>query len=136
MALSNLKSYTYEQYRALNITSFALPPTKTPTGDPNPNASVSLAGWVGDNLIAFTVSNGVNILTSVTLDERNNWVAVTVTSFSPANANTTYWTIDLGTGAKSTDWSVTYDVAGGNKTGTWTFVKGKMTNDDDFIPKP
>jgi len=130
MALSNLTSYNETQYKALSISSFAETPTITTTGDINSaNASVSLGGWVNNNLIAFTVNNGLNMLVSTVLTANGGAVAITITSFSPANPGTTYWTVDLGANARGTDWSLQYNVAGNGKTGTWKFVKGKMTTE-------
>jgi hypothetical protein len=137
MAISNLQSLTSDQYRALSISSFQFPPKLTTSGSPDQNVSVGLAGWVGTDTIAFTVTTAANNTSGLNVDG-------SVVNMIDLNVNTgtssslvTYWTINMGANAKGTDWSLSFDVSANNRsTGKWTFVKGKMTNDDDFIPKP
>jgi hypothetical protein len=135
MALSELKTLTQRDFGSLTITPFDLTPESSSTGDPTANATISLAGWVGTDKIAFSVSNGENILTSVSLDTGNDLVAITANGFSPAQSQTAYFTVNLGSNAIASDWSLTFSLSSTSKTGKWTFVKGKMTNDDDIIPK-
>ena len=102
MAISNLKSLTYDQYRALSIASFQLPPKLTTDGSPDQNVSVNLAGWVGDDTIAFTVTTATNNSSGLNVDPTTaNMIDLNVTSGNPASL-ITYWTINMGSNAKST----------------------------------
>lgn len=137
MAISNLKSLTYDEYRALSITPFQIPPKLTTDGSPDQNVSVSLAGWVGDDTIPFTVTTAANNSSGLNIDPTTaNMIDLNVTSGNTTSL-TTYWTINMGPNARSSDWGLSFDVAANNRdTGKWKFVKGKMTNDDEIDPKP
>jgi hypothetical protein len=134
MAISNLDPLTYEQFRALNITPFPIPPTKTQTGNPDPNAQITLAGWVGTDLIAFTVVNSGNTRSGLAIDTSNpNTIDLNVTSSVSPTATSSYFTVNMGSNAINNNWDLSFDVASNKTTsGAWKFVKGKSGFD---IPK-
>jgi len=133
MALSSLTAYTPEQYRALGITSFQFPPSRTSTGSPDNKIAINLGGWVGTNLLAFTLTDAPNSVSGVTIDtDATNTIMVNVVPGVNPSGITTYWTVDMGTGASGTNWEFSCLVEFNNtNTGTWKFVKGKSTE-----PKP
>jgi len=135
MALTNLRSYNEAQFIQLSIASLQMLPTINTKDSPDQNVSVHLAGWINSDTMAFKITTTSNTIVSVSLDEINNMIVLNLTSATPPSVDT-YWSVNMGSNAQNTDWSLTFDVAVSNrKTGTWTFVKGKMTNDGDFIPK-
>lgn len=135
MAISKLTSLTQAQYRALTITPFTITPTRSQTGTPDPNAQVTLAGWVGTDTIAFTVNDNAGTQAGLTIDTGTaNTIDLNVASnFSPSPI-LTYWTINMGVNAINNNWDLSFDVAANNtNTGTWKFVKGKSQGDDDIV---
>ena len=127
MALSSLTPHTAEQYRALNITSFSNPPSSSTIGNPDNNVGVQLGGWVGTDVLAFTISEAASTDFSLAVDTINaNTLDINVTSDSDPTAEITYWTVNMGSNAKSSDWQISFLVeANSTNTGTWKFVKGK-----------
>lgn len=127
MALSSLTQLTYDQFRALTITSFPYPSKRSSTGNPDNRVTVQLSGWVGTDVLVFTILDQPAI--SVNLGYSNastNILGVTVNPGSAPTTVTTYWTVNMGAGASGTDWSITYNVSDGStSTGSWTFTKGK-----------
>jgi hypothetical protein len=132
MAISRLTSLTYDQYRALTITLFQITPGRAQTGSPDPNAQISLAGWVGTDTIAFTVTDNAGTQAGLTIDTVNpNTIDLNVTPNINPSTITTYWTIDMGANAINSQWQISFDVASSSRgTGTWVFTKGKVTEDD------
>lgn len=134
MAISKLTSLTYDQYRALTITPFQITPGKSQTGTPDPNAQINLAGWVGTDTIAFTVSDNAGTQAGLNIDTGTpNTIDLNVTpNINPA-AILTYWTINMGENAINSQWQISFDVAAsGRGTGTWVFTKGKVIEDDSY----
>ena len=133
MAISKLTSLTYDQYRALTITPFQITPGKSQTGTPDPNAQINLAGWVGTDTIAFTVNDNAGTQASLTIDTVNtNTIDLNVTSNLSPSAIVTYWTVNMGANAITSNWQLSFDIASNNSnTGVWKFVKGKSGGDDD-----
>jgi len=133
MALSNLTSYTADQYRALGITPFQFPPSRTSTGSPDTRIDINLGGWVGTNLLAFTLYDAPNSVSGIIIDTAaTNTILTNITSGVNPSGITTYWTVDMGAGASGTNWDFSCEVESNNtNTGTWKFVKGKSTE-----PKP
>ena len=129
MALSNLRAYTAQQYAALGITAFPFPPTRSSTGTPDNKITVNLGGWVGTNLLAFTLTDAPNSVSGVIIDtEATNTILTNLVAGVNPTGITTYWTVDMGTGASGTNWEITIAVDANNtNTGTWKFVKGKGT---------
>lgn len=131
MALSSLTSLTYEQYRELQITPFTHSPIVSSGGSPDRRINVQLAGWVGTDLLAFTVTDDADADSSLSIENGDdNILKVDVSTDSNPDIDVTYWTIDMGAGASGSDWQITFDVADGNvDTGKWVFVKGKTFDD-------
>jgi hypothetical protein len=131
MAITKLTSLTLEQYQALTITSFQRNPSITSSGSPDPDAQISLGGWVGTDTIAFTVTDSPRNQSTLTIDSVNgNTIDLNVVDGQNPTAITTYWTVNLGENAINSDWTISFDVAaGGTKTGIWVFKKGKVTID-------
>jgi hypothetical protein len=127
MAISNLTSLTAAQYSQLQITSFPSPPSISFTGNPDRNIGIQLSGWVGTDVLAFMVNEAVSTDTSINIDSREpDTLDLNVTSDSDPTAETTYWTINMGPGASSSNWQISMVVeANGSKTGTWVYAKGK-----------
>ena len=135
MALSNLTSLTAAEYAALQINNFPSPPSVSFTGNPDRNIGIQLGGWVGNDVLAFMINEAVGIDTAVNIDTVDlNTLDLNVTTDSDPTAETTYWTVNMGAGASGSNWQISMVVeAGGTKTGTWVFVKGKT--EDDYISK-
>ena len=127
MAISALTPLTYEQFRALTITPFPIPPTRTQTGNPDPNAQITLAGWVGTDLIAFTVVDSGSTKAALNIHTRNpNTISLNVTPVVSPSATSSYWTVNMGSNAIGSNWELSYAVAANSTpTGAWKFVKGK-----------
>src|SRR4029453_3051929 len=132
MAISNLTPLTYTQWRALTITPFSIAPSQSTIGTPDNRISVSLAGWVGTNLIAFTMTQQALINTALIIDTiNNNTLDATINPGSNPTAQTTYWTVDMGQNGSGGNWQLSFQVDDGSTdTGKWVFTKGK--GDDDF----
>ncbi|MEP6794744.1 MAG: hypothetical protein ABJB16_10490 [Saprospiraceae bacterium] len=136
MALSNLTSLTPEQYQALTITPFSNAPSRSSSGSPDSRVAFQLAGFVGTSVMAFTLTNQANISTSLSISTSSstNTLVASVNRGSNPAATTTYWTVDMGVNASSSNWGLSFQVDDGNTdTGTWVFVKGK--GDDDGYPR-
>jgi len=127
MALSSLTSLTEEQYRALNITPFPIPPGVSSTGDPDNRISIQLGGWVGTDVLAFTVTNQEYASSNLIIESStSNILEADVNAGISPTAQSSYWTIDMGANASSSDWEISIQVDANNRnTGTWKFVKGK-----------
>ena len=127
MAISALTQLTYEQFRALTITPFPIPPSKTQIGNPDPNAQITLAGWVGTDLIAFSVVDSGSTQAALNIDARNpNTINLNVTPVVGPSATSSYWSVNMGSNAIGSNWELSYAVAANNtNTGAWKFVKGK-----------
>lgn len=132
MAISKLTSLTLQQYQALTITGFQRNPVITSSGSPDPDAQISLGGWVGTDTIAFTVSDAPRNQSTLTIDSVTaNTIDLNVVAGQNPAMVVTYWTVYLGENAKNTDWTISFDVAaGGTKTGIWVFKKGKINPDE------
>lgn len=131
MALSNLTSLTYDQYRQLQITPFTQFPIVSSGGSPDRRINVQLGGWVGTDVLAFIVTDQANADSSLSIENATtNILKVDVSTDSNPDTDATYWTIDMGAGASGTDWQITFDVADGNvDTGKWVFTKGKTEDE-------
>ncbi len=132
MALSSLTSLTADQYRALTITPFPVPPGKTSSGSPDNRVGIQLGGWVGTDVLAFTVTDAVSTDSSLSIDTANtNTLDLNVTTDNDPSTEITYWTVNMGTGASGTNWQISFAVEANNtNTGTWVFVKGKAVDVD------
>lgn len=132
MALSKLTSLTQAQYQALTITPFRVSPVKTPSGSPDTDVQITLGGWVGTDVIAFYINDNPGTMASLNLDTTDtNAIDVIVLTSTNKDPVVTYWTINLGSNAINSDWTISFDVAaGGTKTGVWVFKKGKITGDE------
>ena len=133
MAISELKSLTQDQYRALTITPFQKTPSITSSGSPDPAAQITLGGWVGTDTIAFYINDNAGTQASLNIEAAaTNTLELDVLASSSREPVVTYWTINLGSNAINSDWTISFDVAaGGTKTGKWVFTKGKITIDVD-----
>lgn len=127
MALSELKPLTQAQYRALTITPFENSPVVTSTGNPDPNAQINLGGWVGSDVLAFTINDNAGTKGALCIDTSIvNQLDLSLSTDTNPTAVTTYWTVNMGAGGKATDWQITFDVMANTKnTGKWVFTKGK-----------
>src|SRR6185503_17211014 len=115
MALSNLRTYSAQQYAALGITAFQFPPSRTSTGNPDNKITINLGGWVGTNLLAFTLYDAPNSLSGIIIDtDATNSVLTSITPGVNPSGITTYWTVDMGTGASGTNWDFSVVVVANN----------------------
>jgi hypothetical protein len=133
MAISSLTQLTQEQYKALSLSAFRANPIKTSSGSPDPDAQITLGGWVGDTVIAFYINDNAGTQVSLGIDKAEpNTIDINVLASSSRDPIVSYWTVNMGDNARNTDWSISFDVAaGGTKTGIWVFKKGKITIDED-----
>ncbi len=131
MALSDLKKHTKAEYHKLKITPFSHPPQVTRIGNPDNRAGIQLDGWVGTDVLAFTITDQAGASSGLGIDSgKLDTLDVVVTSGSSPTPLTQYWTVNMGEGASGKDWQISYGVSDGAvSTGTWVFVKGK--SDDD-----
>lgn len=127
MALSSLTQLTEDQYNRLGISSFPAPPSRSSTGNPDSRITVQLGGWVGTDVLAFKIVDQPSIDANVGYSNAStNILGVTVTNGSSPGTVTTYWTVNMGSGASGTNWTITFNVSdGATSTGTWIFTKGK-----------
>jgi hypothetical protein len=130
MSLSALTPLTEAQYRALTITPFVRPPQVSRIGNPDSRVGIQLGGWVGTDVLAFTITDQAGASSDLCIDGRNS-DTLDVGVIGGINPTLTqYWTVNMGEGASGTDWEISYGVSnGGVSTGTWVFVKGKSVND-------
>lgn len=130
MAFSSLTQLTQEQYQSLNPT-FGKPPVSSSSGSPDPRASILLGGWVSDSVLAFQIVTAAAANTSLSIDQSlTNTIDINIVAGSSPNSTTTYWTVDVGSDSRSSDWSIDFSVAAsGRGTGTWKFTKGKSEDD-------
>lgn len=134
MAFTNLNQLTLEEFERLNITPFGIQPIETTLGDPDSNVSIQLNGWVGENVLAFTVTNEWGTVSTLNIDTVNALTIDVNVNNGSTPSNVTYWTVETGSGDASGDnWIVSYQVRNSNKTntGTYKFAKGK-TGDDSY----
>jgi hypothetical protein len=131
MPISNLTPLTQQQYQALNITRFRDNPTVTSSGNPDPDAQITLGGWVGTDTIAFIVNDNPGSQSRLTIESiTTNTIGLNVTDNTNPASMMTYYTINLGANAINSNWELSFDVAANNSnTGKWKFVKGKSTFD-------
>ncbi len=134
MALTSVAQLTQAQYRALNITPLQTPPKVTEDGDPDPDVTITLGGWVGNNVMAFTINNTDETGVTVTPDPdpKSTTLTVTVSDDPFADGAITYWTVNCGTDGSNAEWTLTYAVNGKGTSGKWVFVKGKV-GDDTYV---
>ena len=134
MALSSLTPLTQAEYRALPITPFQNQPTKTTTGNPDNKVGVQLGGWVGTDVLAFTIMEAASTDSSLVIDAINaNTLDLNVTQGSDPTSQITYWTVNMGPGASGTNWEISFTVEANNTdTGKWKFVKGKSDDDNMY----
>jgi hypothetical protein len=130
MAFSNLTSLTEDQYKAL-IFSFNKPPLSSTTGSPDSRVTIQLGGWVSENVLAFQIITAAAASSTLAIDPTlANTLDINILASSSTNPTTTYWTLDVGTDNRSSDWSIDFSVAAnGRGTGTWKFTKGKSEDD-------
>jgi hypothetical protein len=130
MAFSQLTQLTEEQYKSLNL-AFSKTPTSSSSGSPDPRASVLLGGWAAETVMAFRILTAASASTSLVVDPSlTNTIDINIVAGASPDSVTTYWTVDTGTDARSSDWSMNFQVAANNRnTGTWVFVKGKLADD-------
>jgi len=130
MAFSNLTSLTEAQYKALNA-SFSKTPNSSSTGSPDNRVSIQLKGWVNDTVLAFQITTAAAAGSSLGLDSTVvDTMDINVVASTSSDPTYTYWTVDVGSDNRITDWSVNFNVAANNRnTGVWKFTKGK--SDDD-----
>jgi hypothetical protein len=133
MAFTNLTRLTQEEYDALNLSPLGKV-NKTLEGSPDPSVDIELGGWVGDSVLAFTVSNAAQTASGTTIDLReSDTLDVQVIDATNPGAVISYFTVDVGSDNKTTDWTVSYAVKKKTTTtGKWVFTKGK--GDEDFDP--
>jgi len=138
MAFSNLNALTLLQYQAYQRSPdyhpIVLHSSGDPTisGNPDPDVSIELAGWVGDNTLLFSVTNSANSGTGVRIDtDIENTIGIDVLE-DYAGSLILYYSVDTGTDNRTSNWMVTYEVKKGKTKGTWVFTKGKT--DDDILP--
>jgi len=131
MAFTNLKSYSETEWNNLR---------KSPVGayntsridSPDPNVSVQLAGWVSDTVLAFTVTDAVDVISGLQVDALvAKTIDVNVGSVAPTSV-TYYWTVDVGSDdGRLTDWSIAFATArSGTKSGSYVFAKPKDEHPD------
>ncbi len=129
MAFSALTSKTQADYDALNTTLGGGSPTLTKSAGVNPSVSIRFKGWISETVMAFSVVQAPN--TNGVVSIGNNTIQVDLTSSTVTVTSTTYWTMDVGTGFRASDWTLTFDIRLNNSsTGTWVFRKGG-TGDPD-----
>ena len=134
MALSSLTPLTQAEYRALQITPFPIPPKRTTDGNPDNNVGVLLGGWVGTDVLAFTISEAASTDFSLKIDPTTGGALdINVTTDSDPTSEMTYWTVNMGPGASGTNWEISFIVEKNNTdTGKWKFVKGKSPDDHKY----
>lgn len=127
MAISSLTSLTEAEYSDLNITPFPFPPSVSTSGNPDNRISIQLGGWVGTDVLAFTVTNQANASSNLCIDtSTTNTVDANINAGISPTAQATYWTINMGSNASSGNWEISVQVDANNtNTGAWKFVKGK-----------
>ncbi len=136
MALSTLTQLTQAQYAALSISPFFSPPGVSSNGNPDPRINIQLGGWVGTNVLAFTITDQASTDSSLTIDSRStNTLTANVTNGGSPTPQTTYWTVNMGQSGSGSSWQISYAVTNGSTTtGTWIFVKGKATEEIKNVP--
>lgn len=130
MAFSNLTSLTQEQYYALAAT-FNKVPTESQTGSPDNRVGIQLKGWVNETVMAFQITTATAATSTLAIDPTTpNTMDINILASTSSSPTFTYWTIDVGTDNRSSDWSMNFQVSANNRnTGTWVFVKGKLVDD-------
>ncbi len=130
MSLSLLTKYSREQYQGLTITPFPTKPSASSSGTIDPNVTISLDGWVDDNLMAFTITNAPSTSTALGISSASaDTVAIAITNDNNPAAETTYWTVNCGTDGPSSNWSLSFAETSRAGSGTWVFTKGKTGED-------
>jgi hypothetical protein len=131
MAFTQLTNYSEANWNNLSKSPVG-PYSSFSSGAPDPNVIVRLGGWVSETVLAFTVANTVNPITSLQIDPSSpKTLDVGVGAGSPVET-TTYWTVDVGSGnGSSSQWTINFATVnrGGTKTGTLVFTKVRSDND-------
>jgi hypothetical protein len=130
MAFTNLTQLTQAQYQALRLTPIGSVSVSS-TGSPDTRVGIQLGGWDGNDVIAFTVTNAANSGSGTSIDSRNaNTIDVNVSINTNPSAVVSYWTVNVGTDNRTSQWVINFQVQNNNSdTGTWVFAKG--SGDDD-----
>lgn len=135
MSLTNLTQLTEAQYRALQLTSFQKSPGVSSSGSPDSRVSFQLGGWVGTDVLAFivTVQATANCGLSINGTASTNTLTANVANAANPSSNILYWTVNMGSGSKGSNWQLSITVNDGDvNTGTWVFVKGVSPLEGDF----
>jgi|GEM_PF-3544283 len=130
MAFSQLTSLTQEQYYALAAT-FNKVPSVSQTGSPDNRVAVQLKGWVSETVMAFQITTATAATSTLAIDPTlANTMDINILASASSSPTFTYWTMDVGTDTRSSDWSIDFSVAANSRgTGTWKFTKGKSEDD-------
>lgn len=133
MAFTDLTPLTQDEYDALKLSPLGKV-IKTPVDSPDPSVDIELGGWVGDSILAFTITNAALSKSGTSIDSRvPDTLDVEVSDAINPGAVISYFTVDVGSDNKTTDWTVSYTVKKKTTTtGKWVFTKGK--GDEDFDP--
>ncbi len=130
MAFSNLIELTEEQYKKL-----VLIPTGdvniAKTGAPDPCVGIHLGGWLGNEVLAFTITNAALSASGVSIDTHlTDTLDVEVSESTTPTAMISYYIVNVGEDNRTTNWVVSYEVKKKTKsTGKWVFTKGKSEDD-------
>ena len=133
MAFTDLTPLTQDEYDALKLSPLGKV-IKTPVDSPDPSVDIELGGWVGDSILAFTITNAALSKSGTSIDSKApDTLDVEVSDAINPGAVISYFTVDVGSDNKTTDWTVSYTVKKKTTTtGKWVFTKGK--GDEDFDP--
>jgi len=130
MAFSNLTSLTQEQYYALAAT-FNKVPSVSETGSPDNRVGVQLKGWVSETVMAFQITTATAASSTLAIDPTlANTLDINILASASSSPTFTYWTLDVGTDTRSSNWAISFSVAANSRgTGTWVFRKGSTEDD-------
>ena len=133
MAFSALTPLSQDQYEELGLTTMGAMNVAIDE-DPDPSVSINLGGWKGNNILGFTISNEAKSSSTITIDgDTVETLDVEVEDSAEGNAVVSYFSVDVGTDNRLTDWTINFVVKKNKKTtGKWVFTKGK--SDDDILP--
>lgn len=129
--IKKLENLSFAEWSAMKFTPFANKPETTKFNVEN-GIIINLVGWLQSaptSSIGFVVNTEKGMQQDTTIGI-NGQILETETSLgNSTEAETYYYVVDIGIGAKASDWSLSFKISDGKKEGspgTWVFSKAKV----------
>jgi hypothetical protein len=133
--LSDLTNQDLKIGPSPTYTDFRKTPQSTKKSVPN-EIHIRLLGWESDDpnsVIGFVVDCEANYKAIVSLNSDNSGINVAVSESIKQDPTSMQYTVNLGGGAKATEWTLPFAPSIGGNTGSWVFSKAKGDDNDATV---